>query len=119
MRNYKIITFEFYGENYQKFVKYGTHMVHKTTYKSFKKYFKKRDPYTGLRSKGEKRYNSILSLASALEGGGVASSTPRPLHPREKPGTHCTGGWLGPRAGLEGCENSRPYRDSMPGPSNS
>jgi hypothetical protein len=23
--------------------------------------------------------------------------------PQEKPGTHCTGGWVGPRAGLDGC----------------
>jgi hypothetical protein len=24
----------------------------------------------------------------------VVSTTPRPLYPREKPGTHCTGGWV-------------------------
>jgi len=23
------------------------------------------------------------------------------LYPRERPGTHCTGGWVGPRAGLD------------------
>jgi hypothetical protein len=28
--------------------------------------------------------------------------------PRENPGTHCTGGWVGPRAGLDGCGKSRP-----------
>ena len=28
--------------------------------------------------------------------------------PPKKPGTHCLGGWLGPRAGLEGSEKSRP-----------
>ena len=27
--------------------------------------------------------------------GWVVSSTPRPLYPRERPGTHCTGGWVG------------------------
>jgi len=27
---------------------------------------------------------------------------PRPLYPREKHSTHCTGGWVGPRAGLDG-----------------
>jgi len=33
-------------------------------------------------------------------GWGV-SVTPRLLFtPRERPGTHCTGGWVGPRAGL-------------------
>src|SRR5215510_3713860 len=36
---------------------------------------------------------------------------PRPLYPRERPGTHCTGGWVGPRAGLDVCEKSHPYRD--------
>jgi hypothetical protein len=28
--------------------------------------------------------------------------------PRERPGTHCIGGRLGPRAGLDGCENLAP-----------
>jgi hypothetical protein len=31
-----------------------------------------------------------------------------PLYPRERPGTHCIGGWVGPRAGLDGCGISRP-----------
>jgi hypothetical protein len=30
-------------------------------------------------------------------------ATPRPLYPREIPGTHCIGGWVGPRAGLCMC----------------
>jgi hypothetical protein len=51
--------------------------------------------------------------------GWVVSTTPRPLYPRERPGTHCTGGWVGPRAGLDICEKSRPHRDSIPGPSSS
>jgi len=25
---------------------------------------------------------------------------PAALYPRERPGTHCTGGWVGPTAGL-------------------
>ena len=33
---------------------------------------------------------------------------PAALYPRERPGTHCTGGWVGPRAGLEGREISPP-----------
>jgi hypothetical protein len=33
---------------------------------------------------------------------------PAALPPGEKPGTHCTGGWVGPRAGLDVCEKSRP-----------
>src|SRR5215468_7776901 len=49
--------------------------------------------------------------------GWVVSTTPRPLYPRERPGTHCTGGWVDPRAGLDVCEKSHPNRDSIPGPS--
>ena len=29
----------------------------------------------------------------------VATATSWPLYPRERPGTYCTGGWVGPRAG--------------------
>jgi hypothetical protein len=47
----------------------------------------------------------------------VVNSTPQPaLYPRERPGTHCTGGWVDPRAGLDGRKIS-PHRDSIPGPS--
>jgi len=30
----------------------------------------------------------------------VVNATPRPLYPRERPSTHCIGGWVGPKAGL-------------------
>jgi hypothetical protein len=30
------------------------------------------------------------------------------LYPRERHGTHCTGGWMGPRAGLDGQKISPP-----------
>jgi hypothetical protein len=49
--------------------------------------------------------------------GGQRHATPLPLYPRERPGTHCIGGWVGPRAGLDGCGKSHPHRDSIPGPS--
>ena len=49
--------------------------------------------------------------------GWVVNATPRPLYPRERPGTHCTGGWVDPRAGLDRCGKCRPHRDSIPGPS--
>jgi len=49
--------------------------------------------------------------------GWVADDTPRPLYPRERPGTHCTGRRVGLTAGLDGCGKSRPHRDSIPGPS--
>jgi len=48
---------------------------------------------------GEYRYSSTLSLTSALDG---VNATPRPLYPRERPGTHFTGGWVGPRVGSDG-----------------
>ena len=35
--------------------------------------------------------------------GWVVNATPPPLYPRERPGTPCIGGWVGPRAGLDGC----------------
>jgi hypothetical protein len=43
------------------------------------------------------------------------NATPRPLYPRQRPGTYCIGGWVGPRAGLDGRGKSPPYRDSIPG----
>ena len=39
--------------------------------------------------------------------GWVFNATPRPLYPRERPGTHCAGCWVGPRAGLDRCGKSR------------
>jgi hypothetical protein len=49
-------------------------------------------------------------------GLGGQRNAPVALYRRERPGTHCTGGWLGPRANLDGCGKSRPNRDSIPGP---
>ena len=42
---------------------------------------------------------------------------PAVIYPRERAGTHCTGGQVGPSAGLEGRKIS-PHRDSIPGPYN-
>jgi hypothetical protein len=42
---------------------------------------------------------------------------PAALPPGKIPGTDLTGGWVGPRAGLDGCEKSRRHRDSIPEPS--
>ena len=33
---------------------------------------------------------------------------PAALYPLERPITHCAGGWVGPRAGLDRCGKSRP-----------
>ena len=73
-------------------------------------------PRTGYEGpEGEQRYSYTLPSTSALGGGWVVNTTPRPLYPQERPGTHCTGGWVGLRAGLDGCGKSRLHRDSIPG----
>ena len=67
--------------------------------------------------RGSEMHSSTLSLTSTLDLEWVVNATPRPLYPREMLVTHCTGGWVGPRAGLDGCGKSCPHRDSVPGPS--
>ena len=57
-------------------------------------------------------------MTTALEGSEWTSSYPGRYFSRERPGTHCTGGWVGPRDGLDRCGKSRPHRNSIPGPSN-
>jgi hypothetical protein len=49
-----------------------------------------------------------------MEVGGQGH-TPANLPPGKNSGTHCIGGWLGPKAGLNGCGKSRLHRDSIPG----
>ena len=51
---------------------------------------------------------------------GVGESAPSPgsLYSRERPGTHCTGGWVGPRTGLDGRKISSSL-GFYPGPSSS
>jgi hypothetical protein len=51
-------------------------------------------------------YSSTLSLTSALDGVGGQRHAPAALPPGKRPGTHCTGGWLGPRADLDECGKS-------------
>jgi len=41
-------------------------------------------------------------MTEALEEGEWSAAVPAALYPRERPGTHFTGGWVGPRAGLDG-----------------
>jgi hypothetical protein len=51
---------------------------------------------------GERKYSSYSFLTSALDGGEwSASRLGRTLLRGKDPGTHCTGGWVGPRAGLD------------------
>ena len=50
-------------------------------------------------------------------GVGGQRHAPAALPPGKRPGSLCVGGWVGPRAGLDGCGKSRTHRDSIPGPS--
>jgi hypothetical protein len=51
---------------------------------------------------GERSYSSYSFLTSALDWGEWSASHPAALCPGERtPGIHCTGGWVGPRAGLD------------------
>ena len=47
-------------------------------------------------------------MTVALEGGEWSAARPSRTLPRERPGTHFTGGCVGPRAGLEGRKISSP-----------
>jgi hypothetical protein len=43
--------------------------------------------------------------------GWVVNATPRPIYPRKWLGAHCIGGWVDPRAGVDGCGKSRLHSD--------
>ena len=62
-------------------------------------------------------YGSTLSLTSALHAVGGQRHAPADLARGKRPSIHCVGGWVGPRAGADGCRNPHPLRDSIPGPS--
>ena len=52
-------------------------------------------------------------MTAALEGGEWSAARPSRTLPQGRPGAHFRGGWVGPRAGLDG-RKSRPHRDSIP-----
>ena len=56
----------------------------------------------------EQNYRSTLSLTSAIDGDGWLKPWTGRFSPGQEPDTHFTGGWVGPRAGLDGCGKSRP-----------
>ena len=62
------------------------------------------------------RYKLYSSMTAVQEGVSGQQHPPAALYPRKRPGTHCAGGWVGPRAGLDERKVS-PNRDSIPGPS--
>jgi len=47
-------------------------------------------------------------MTAALEGVSGQQHALAELYPRERPGTHCAGGWVGPRAGLDELKISSP-----------
>jgi len=51
---------------------------------------------------------AVLFYDRGTRMGWVVSSTPRPNFTPERLGTHFTGGWVGPRAGLDGRKISSP-----------
>ena len=57
---------------------------------------------------GGQRYSSNSSMTAALDGAEWSAPCPGRLYPWEGPGTHFTGGWLGPRAGLDERKISSP-----------
>jgi hypothetical protein len=67
---------------------------------------------------GKRWYSSYSFLTSALDGGEWSASRPgRDLPLGKGPGTHCTGGWVGPRAGLDTEDRGKilcPCRGSNP-----
>ena len=56
---------------------------------------------TGRTAHRGSRVIALLFLYYALEGVKCQRHALAALYPRERPGTHCTGGWLGLRAVLE------------------
>jgi hypothetical protein len=63
----------------------------------------KQSRYTPWRRLGGEEYSSYSFSTSALDGGEWSASRPgRAFTPCERtPGTHCTRGWMGSRAGLD------------------
>jgi hypothetical protein len=58
----------------------------------------------------EKTEARVLPIIKRLE-----VKAPATLPKGKSPSTHCIEGWVKPRAGLDGCEKSRPHQDSIPG----
>ena len=65
-------------------------------------------PTIGIKTQSGSRYSYTLSSTSVLDGVGGQSHTPTTLPPGKGPGTHCTGGLVGPRVGLDRCGTISP-----------
>jgi len=64
--------------------------------------------------RGRRGIGLLFNLGPGWEW--VINATPRSPYPRERPGTHSIGGWVGPRSGLDGTGKPRSHRDSIHGP---
>ena len=59
-------------------------------------------------------YRGSRGIAPPLHDHGIRKGVkgqrhaPAALYTRERPGTHCIGSWVGPRAGLDRCGKSHP-----------
>ena len=60
--------------------------------------------------------SSILYLTFPYKGK-VVNTMPQPIYSQGRLGTHCIGGWVGPRVDLVMCAKSRPHWNLIPGPS--
>ena len=96
----------------QKFISRG--MSRSDQYKKKVKF----QPRTGHKGPGwDQMCSSALSPTSRLVLGWVVIATSQLLYHRERPRTHCIGGWLETRASLDRCRKFIPLRDSIHGPS--
>jgi hypothetical protein len=83
-------------------VVWGTHRQTGDLISLLSFFLKKQSRYTPWRRLGERRYSSYSFTTSALDGGEWSASRTGRFTPGERtPGTHCTGGWVGPRAVLD------------------
>ena len=62
---------------------------------------------TGRTAQRGSRGIALLFLDHSTRRGEGSASRPGRTLPRERPGTHCTGGWVGPKAGPDRCGKSR------------
>jgi hypothetical protein len=63
---------------------------------------------TGRTAHRESRGIALPFLDHGEKGVRGQRHAPAALYSRERPGTHCTEGWVGPRSGLDRCGKSRP-----------
>ena len=73
-------------------------------------------PRTGYEGPGQEKYRYTLYLISTLEGCGWSTPRPGRFTLGKRSDSHCTGGWVGARAGPDGVHKARPHREANPGP---